>query len=196
MTIRVLNNNERRDWLRLSMSENVGPATFRTLMKRYGNAADALAAIPELTRKGGLSRSPKLYGVEAATRDIERAEALGARFIGLSEPDYPPLLRMTETAPPLICAKGDIGLMTRSAVGLVGARNASAIGRKFARQLAFEIGGEGHAIVSGLARGIDTAAHEASLETGTIAVIAGVSTSYIHQKTRRCTMRSVSAAWS
>ena len=173
MTDTSLSDQERRDWLRLSMSENVGPVTFRTLMKRYGNAAEALNAIPELTRKGGLSRSPRLYGSDAAQRDLDRADAIGARFVGLIESDYPPLLRMTDGAPPLLCIKGDAKLLTASAVAIVGARNASAIGRKFARQLAFEIGGAGHVIVSGLARGIDTAAHEASLATGTIAVLAG-----------------------
>lgn len=173
MTLAVMSPAERRDWLRLSMSENVGPATFRTLMKRYGNAAAALAAIPELSRKGGLTRTPRLYGEDAAQRDLDRAEAFGARFVAMAEADYPPLLRMADSAPPLLCIKGDASLLTRSGVAIVGARNASAIGRKFARQLAFDIGGAGHAIVSGLARGIDTAAHEASLETGTIAVIAG-----------------------
>jgi DNA processing protein len=173
MTGRRLPDEERRDWLRLAQSENVGPATFRTLMKRYGSAAEALRMIPELSRRGGLGRSPRLYGSEAAERDIERAAMLGARFVALTEPDYPPLLRVTEHAPPLLCVKGDAGLLARSAVAIVGARNASAIGRKFARQLAADIGGEGHAIVSGLARGIDTAAHEAALDTGTIAVIAG-----------------------
>jgi DNA processing protein len=173
MRVAKLSDGERRDWLRLSMSENVGPETFRTLMKRYGNATAALEAIPELTRKGGLSRSPRLYGTEMAQRDVDRAEAMGARFVALVEPDYPPLLRETDGAPPLICIKGDASLLTKSAVGLVGARNASAIGRKHARQLAGEIGAAGYAIVSGLARGIDTAAHEASLESGTIAVLAG-----------------------
>ncbi|WP_373504525.1 DNA-processing protein DprA [Aestuariivirga sp.] len=173
MTGRSLSEDERRDWLRLSMSENVGPATFRTLMKRYGSAGEALRAIPELAHQGGLGRSPKLYGTEAAQRDLDRAAALGARFVAMPEPDYPPLLRQTDGAPPLLCIKGDASLLTKSAVGIVGARNASAIGRKFARQLASEIGGEGHVIVSGLARGIDTAAHEASLDTGTIAVMAG-----------------------
>jgi DNA processing protein len=173
MTAAILTPAERRDWLRLSVSENVGPVTFRTLMTRYGSAAEALAAIPELTRKGGLGRSPRLFGEDAAQRDLDRAEALGARFIAMVEPDYPPLLRMIDAAPPLLCIKGDAGLLIKSGVGIVGARNASAIGRKFARQLAFDIGGAGHTIISGLARGIDTAAHEASLESGTIAVIAG-----------------------
>jgi DNA processing protein len=171
--MRTLTDTERRDWLRLSMSENVGPMTFRTLMKRYGGAEEALRMIPELSRKGGQPRSPRLYGTEAAQRDLDRAAAMGARFVAMCESDYPPLLRTTDTAPPLLCVKGDSSLLTKSAVGIVGARNASAVGRKFARQLARDIGGAGHAIASGLARGIDTAAHEGSLDSGTIAVLAG-----------------------
>jgi len=168
-----LNDEERRDWLRLSKSENVGPSTFRTLLKRFRTAGEALRALPDLTRKGGLARAPRIYGKEAAERDIEAAAAIAARFIGWGEPDYPPLLRDTETGPPIICAKGDLSLLSRSGVAIVGARNASAIARKFSRQMAREIGGEGNVIVSGLARGIDTAAHEAALDTGTIAVVAG-----------------------
>jgi DNA processing protein len=169
----ALSDEERRDWLRLSKSENVGPSTFKTLLKRFRTAGEALRALPDLTRKGGLSRAPRIYGKEAAERDLANAAAIGARFIAMGEPDYPLLLRETDTAPPLICAKGDLTLLGKSGVAIVGARNASAIARKFTRQLAREIGGEGHVIVSGLARGIDTAAHEASLDTGTIAVVAG-----------------------
>ena len=173
MTGLSLSDEERRHWLRLSKSENVGPASFKTLLNRFRTAGEALRALPELTRKGGLKRSPRIYGLEAAERDIANAERLGARFIANVEAHYPPLLRQADTAPPIICAKGDLGLLAKSGVAIVGARNASAIARKFSRQLAREIGGEGHVIVSGLARGIDTAAHEASLDTGTIAVIAG-----------------------
>lgn len=173
MTAASLSDEERRDWLILSKSENVGPATFRTLLNRFHTAGEALRALPELTRKGGLNRPPRIYGRDAAERDIARAAAYGARFIAKAEPDYPPLLRQADTAPAVICVKGDVALLSRSGVAIVGARNASAIARKFSRQLAREIGGEGHAIVSGLARGIDTAAHEASLDTGTIAVVAG-----------------------
>jgi len=168
-----LSDEERRDWLCLSMSENVGPATFSALLARFGSAGAALKAIPDLTRKGGLRRPPRIYAREDGERAIEAAARLGARFIARSEPSYPPLLRVVDPAPPLLCVKGDTGLLNRSAVAIAGARNASAVARKFARQLAAEIGTAGHAIVSGFARGIDTAAHEASLETGTVAVMAG-----------------------
>ncbi len=168
-----LSEEARRDWLRLSMSENVGPATFRTLLRRFGSAGEALRALPELAKKGGLGRSPRLYGSEQAERDLANAKAIGARFIASCEPDYPSLLNETDGAPPILCIKGDASLLSRSGVAMVGSRNASAIARKFTRQLAREIGGEGHMIISGLARGIDTAAHEAALDTGTIAVVAG-----------------------
>lgn len=173
MNQRPLSDVERRDWLRLSQSENVGPITFHALIKRYGSAEKVIAALPDLSRKGGLSRPLRLYGVEAADGDMARAAAIGAHFVAFCEPDYPDLLRNIDSAPPIICIKGDARLGQRSCVGIVGARNASAAGRKFARQLAFEFGAAGHAVVSGLARGIDTAAHEASLETGTIAIVAG-----------------------
>lgn len=181
MTPAPLSEEDRRDWLRLSMSENVGPATFRTLLRRFGSAGEAIRAIPELARKGGLGRTPRLYGREQAERDLANAKAIGARFIASCEPDYPPLLRETDGAPPLICIKGDASLLSRSGVAIVGSRNASAIARKFTRQLAREIGGEGHMIISGLARGIDTAAHEAALAAKgrTIAVIgAGIGKLY------------------
>jgi DNA processing protein len=173
MTPHSLSEEERISWLRLSRSENVGPSTFRTLLKRFRTASEALRVLPDLARKGGLARPPRIYGQDMAERDFARAAEIGARFIASAEPSYPALLRETDTAPPMICVKGDESLLGRSSVAIVGARNASAIARKFTRQLALEIGGEGHMIVSGLARGIDTAAHEAALGTGTIAVIAG-----------------------
>lgn len=168
-----LSDEERLNWLILSRSENVGPTTFKSLIKRFHSAGAALDALPDLTRKGGLSRPPRIWSRETATRAMAEAERIGARFLCSIEQDYPALLRAADSAPPVICIKGDTALLGRSAVAIVGARNASALARKFARQLAREIGSEGHVIVSGLARGIDTAAHDAALETGTIAVVAG-----------------------
>ena len=168
-----LSDEERLNWLILSRSENVGPVTFKSLIKRFQTASAALRALPDLTRKGGLNRAPRIWSREAAERAMANAERIGARFLCSTEPDYPLLLREADTAPPLICIKGDETLLARSGVAIVGARNASALARKFSRQLAREIGGEGHVIVSGLARGIDTAAHDAALDTGTIAVVAG-----------------------
>jgi DNA processing protein len=120
-----------------------------------------------------LSRSIRIYGRDEAERDLDRAAECGARFIGLDEPDYPPLLRHIDQAPPLICLKGRADLFAKPAVAMVGTRSASALGRKFARELGLALGRAGLLVVSGLARGIDTVAHEASLDTGTVAVLAG-----------------------
>lgn len=168
-----LTDEERLNWLILSRSENVGPSTFKKLIKRFHTAGAALRALPDLTRRGGLNRPPRIWSRDAAERAIANAERIGARFLCSIEPTYPSLLRQADTAPPLLCIKGDERLLTRSGVAIVGARNASALARKFSRQLAQEIGQEGHVIVSGLARGIDTAAHDAALDSGTIAVVAG-----------------------
>lgn len=173
MTASQLSFAERRDWLRLSLSENVGPATFRQLLARYLTPEAALAALPALSLKGGLSRPLRIYPKDAAEAELERAAEHGARFVVPGEAGYPELLRHIDGAPPILCIKGDDALAERPAVAIVGARNASATGRKFARQLAAEIGEEGYVIVSGLARGIDTAAHEAALRSGTAAVLAG-----------------------
>jgi DNA processing protein len=170
---RELSPGERRDWLRLSLSENVGPVTFHHLIVRYGNASAAIAALPELSRKGGLSRPLRLYGEQEADADIERAAELGAEAVVPGEKHYPELLRHIDAAPPVLWIKGRREFANGSSVAIVGARNASALGFKFARKLASEIGQAGHLIVSGLARGIDTAAHEAALPTGTIAALAG-----------------------
>ena len=170
---RELSARERRDWLRLSHSENVGPVTFHHLIGRFGNPSAAISALPELSRKGGLSRPLRLYGEEEAEADLERAAALGAEAVVPCETHYPELLRHIDAAPPVLWIKGKRELANLSAVAIVGARNASALGFKFARKLASEIGQAGHMIISGLARGIDTAAHEAALPTGTIAVLAG-----------------------
>lgn len=168
-----LSDEERLNWLILSRSENVGPSTFKSLIKRFHTAGAALRALPDLTRKGGLSRPPRIWSREAAERAMDQADRVGARFLCSVEPAYPALLRQADGAPPVLCIKGDEALLARSGIAIVGARNASALARKFSRQIAREIGAEGHVIVSGLARGIDTAAHEAALDTGTIAVIAG-----------------------
>jgi len=164
---------QRRDWLRLSLSENVGPVTFRQLIERFGDASAAIAALPELSRKGGLSRPLRLYGEVEAETDLEHGEAFGAQAVAAGEKHYPELLRHIDAAPPVLWIKGKAEFANASAVAIVGARNASALGFKFARKLASEIGQAGHLIVSGLARGIDTAAHETAMATGTIAALAG-----------------------
>ena len=169
----ALTERQRIAWLRLIRSDNVGPVTFRELINHCGSAENALAMLPELSARGGASRAIRIATVEEAERELERAARHGARFIGIGEPDYPPALRQIEGAPPLIAAKGDLGIATRPSVGIVGSRNASISGAKFAAMIARDCGRAGYTITSGLARGIDTAAHRASLETGTIAVLAG-----------------------
>jgi DNA processing protein len=172
MSERVLADEDRLNWLRLVRSENVGPVLFDQLLERFGSAGAALVALPELSRKGGLKRPFRICSPAEAEAEIDRATALGARLVGKGEPDYPPLLRHIDGAPPLICIKGKTEIARREAIAIVGSRNASANGRRLARMLASELAAAGYAIVSGLARGIDTAAHEAALTRGTIAVIA------------------------
>jgi len=158
--------------LRLIRSENVGPITYFQLLARFGSAAAALSAIPDLAARGG-GRGPKLIARAAVEREIEAVMRLGARYLFLGQGAYPPLLAEIETAPPAVIVKGDVGLLDRPCVAIVGARNASAAACRFARGLATKLGEAGTVIVSGLARGIDTAAHDGSLDSGTIGVVAG-----------------------
>ncbi|HEX6605097.1 MAG TPA: DNA-processing protein DprA [Sphingomicrobium sp.] len=150
----------------------IGPVTFRQLIARFGTPAAALAAVPDLARRGG-GKAPALRTRADADREIERVEKLGARYLVLGQGLYPRLLAEMDDAPPLLIAKGDLGLLDRQAVAIVGARNASAAACRFARGLAHDLGQGGVVVVSGLARGIDSAAHDGALETGTVAVIAG-----------------------
>ena len=167
-----LNDAERVDWLQLSRTERIGPVTFGNLLRRYGTAKKALAELPKLAKAGG-GRSFKLYPRSAAEDEITRAERIGAAFVVAGEPGYPPYLKHIADAPPLLCIRGHRDVAARDAVAIVGARNASANGMRFARMLAGEIATAGFVIVSGLARGIDTAAHEASVAKATAAVMAG-----------------------
>ena len=160
------------DRLRLIRTPGIGPIAFRQLLLRFGSASAALDAIPDLARRGG-GTVPRLCSVDAATREIAAVEALGARFLSIGQGLYPRSLAELENAPPLITVKGRLELLERPMVAIVGARNASAAACRFARGLAHELGLEGVTVVSGLARGIDSAAHDGSIEMGTIAVIAG-----------------------
>lgn len=169
----ALTDRQRLNWLRLIRSDNVGPATFRDLINHFGSAETAISQIPELSRRGGSARAIRVASIDEAERELEAAQRIGAQFVGIGEPDYPPALRRIDGAPPLIAAIGDLALATQVAVGMVGARNASVSGAKMAARMARELGVAGYGIVSGLARGIDAAAHRASLENGTIAAMAG-----------------------
>jgi DNA processing protein len=171
--LRSLDEGERFDWLRLLRCENIGPRTFQYLLNRHGSAVAALAALPELIAKGKSGRPVRIAAVEEIEREIEATSKLGGRFIAMCEPDYPLLLRRTSSAPPVIAFRGNPLSLQRSKIAIIGALNASAAGLSFAAQLARAFGRAGHAIVSGLARGIDARAHQSAIETGTIAVVAG-----------------------
>ena len=158
--------------IRLIRSASIGPVTYRQLVARFGSAQAALEAVPDLARRGG-GRPPALFSLDNAKREIERVEKLGARYLMLGRGLYPSMLAELDDAPPLLIAEGDLGLLEKACVAIVGARNASAAACRFARGLAHDLGREGVVVVSGLARGIDTAAHDGALETGTIGVIAG-----------------------
>jgi DNA processing protein len=158
--------------LRLIRSDNIGPVTYFQLLARFGSAQAAIDAIPDLAARGG-GRAPRLAAKAEVERELERVARLGARYLFLGQGLYPPLLAELETAPPALIVKGDLNLLDKPAIALVGARNASAAACRFARQLAHDLGAGGNVIVSGLARGIDSAAHDGALASGTIAVIAG-----------------------
>src|SRR5690242_7934964 len=143
------------------------------LLRHYGDARAALTALPELARRGGAQRSPRICSREDAEREMAAAHDLGVRFVGLDEADYPSRLREIDDAPPLLAVRGRQDTLDRPMLAMVGARNASAAGQKFAERLARDLGEAGFCIVSGLARGIDASAHRASLATGTVAVLAG-----------------------
>ncbi len=168
-----LDDAARLDWLRLARSENVGPATFWSLLARYGTASAALEALPGLARRGGRTAAIRIASRQAAEREWEALAKAGARLIALGDEDYPPGLAHIDDAPPVLCIRGRSALLREPAVAVVGARNASALGRRLAETLAAELGAAGYAVVSGLARGIDTAAHCGAIGTGTIAVLAG-----------------------
>ena len=168
-----LSDQERLDWLRLIRSDNVGPRTFRALMHQFGSAQSALAALPSLARRGGGNAAARICSRADAERELRSARALGIAYLALGEAGYPWRLQMIDDPPPLIAVRGERAVLERPMIAMVGARNASAAGIKLADRLARELGEAGFVVVSGLARGIDAAAHRASLSTGTVAVLAG-----------------------
>jgi DNA processing protein len=167
-----LRDDERRAWLRLARTENVGPATFAMLLRRFADVREALEAAPRLARRGGGGslRSPS----DAEIRDeLERLASIGGRVLACIEPEFPHGLAALDPPPPVITIRGHVEVMRREMIAIVGARNASALGIKFANIMARDLGASGLVVVSGLARGIDHAAHKGALETGTVAVVAG-----------------------
>jgi len=168
-----LTEEQRLDWLRLIRTDNIGPRTFRELINHYGGARAALAALPALARRGGAMAPARICSLEDAQTELKAARARGIELVALGEPDYPPRLQMIDDAPPLLAVRGELAVLARPLVAIVGSRNASAAGVKFAERLARDLGLAGFGTVSGLARGIDAAVHRASVATGTIAVLAG-----------------------
>jgi DNA processing protein len=168
-----LTDEQRFDWLRLIRSENVGPRTFGALLRTCGGARAALDALPELARRGGAARPIRVASVEEIERELAAARKVGVRFVALGEPDYPPVLRHIDSAPPILALLGREEALQQPAVAIVGSRNASAAGLTFADRLARGLGQAGYVVVSGLARGIDQRVHAASLSTGAVGVLAG-----------------------
>jgi DNA processing protein len=159
------------DRIRLARTHRVGPVGYAQLIARFGDAATALAALPDLARRSGGAppKSPALASIE---QEMAAVAQVGGRYLFIDDPDYPPLLREAHAAPPVLIVAGDTALLSRRAVAMVGARNASAAACRFARMLAADLGAAGLTVVSGLARGIDAAAHQGALATGTVGVIA------------------------
>lgn len=159
------------DWIRLARSEGIGPRSFRTLLNRYGGAAAAVEALPELNARAG--RLARVCTLGEAEAEFERTLRLGGRIIASGDPDYPRLLRAIDPVPPLVTVMGRVELFRAPSVGIVGSRNASAVGIRMAELIGRDLGRAGFVTVSGLARGIDTIVHRTTLATGTVAVLAG-----------------------
>ena len=163
---------QRLAWLRLWRSENVGPVTFRQLLRRFGSAEAALDALPELARRGGRVRPLAICPAAAAERELAELARLGGQLVVMADPAFPALLAEADDAPPLLLTLGKTELLAARTVAMVGARNASANGRLLAETMARELGQQGWVVVSGLARGIDSAGHRGALPSGTITKLA------------------------
>ncbi|WP_424631025.1 DNA-processing protein DprA [Bradyrhizobium sp. SYSU BS000235] len=168
-----LTDAQRIDWLRLIRSENVGPRTFRSLLNHFGSARDALERLPEFALRGGAGRPGRICTVDDAEREIAAGFRLGVALLAPGETGYPPRLALIDDAPPLLGVRGSYDVEMRPMIGIVGSRNASGAGLKFAQMLASDLAEQGFVIASGLARGVDAAAHRVTCKTGTVAVLAG-----------------------
>ncbi len=169
----ALSDEERIDWLRLSRTPQIGSITFFALLARFGSARAAIEALPGMAARAGRAKPALVPSAADIAREIGRTAKFGARYIAACEPDYPRALAAIEDAPPVIAVGRDASLFERPSIAIVGARNASLNGRRIAAKLAQDLGEAGFVVVSGLARGIDTEAHKAALNSGTIAVVAG-----------------------
>ena len=166
-----LTDAQRLDWLRLIRTDSIGPQTFRALINRFGGAAAALDAAPRLAAQKG--RSLVLADLDACKREMDGLAAIGARLIALGEPEYPKALRAIHAPPPLLAVLGDIAVLSRPMVAVIGSRNASAAGLAFTERVVRDLAAAGFVIASGLARGVDSRAHQASIGMGTVAALAG-----------------------
>ena len=169
----TLTEAERIDRLRLIRSDNVGPRTFRSLIAHCGSARAALERLPELARRGGAGARFGIFGEQEARAELAASQKLGVSLVAPEENGYPPRLATLDDAPPLLAVRGAQDTLMRPMIAIVGSRNASAAGLKFAGQLARELSEAGVVVISGLARGIDQSAHRASISVGTVAVLAG-----------------------
>lgn len=169
----AINMNEKMSWLRLSRTENIGPVTFYRLIEAYGSASKAIDALPDLAKRGGRAKPLIAAPLTQVEREYQAIKKFGGDIICAAETDYPVSLAAIDDAPPVVTYTGNIALLKKSCVGIVGSRNASLNGRKFTEKLAHDLGTAGATVISGLARGIDTAAHAGSLDTGTVAVLGG-----------------------
>ncbi|WP_375415216.1 DNA-processing protein DprA [uncultured Bradyrhizobium sp.] len=168
-----LTDEQRIDWLRLIRSDNVGPRTFRSLINHFGSARAALDGLPDLARRGGAARRYRIFGKDDAEAEIAAGKNIGVSLVAPTEPGYPSRLALIDDSPPLLGVRGALDVLARPMIAVVGSRNASGAGLKFASRLSRDVSDAGFVIASGLARGIDQAAHRASLEGGTVAVLAG-----------------------
>src|ERR1700722_4441617 len=168
-----LSDIERLNRLRLIRSDNVGPRTFASLLRHFGSARAALDRLPDLARRGGAARAGRICSEADARAELAASEKLGVSLVAPGEAGYPPRLAVLDDAPPLLGVRGALDVLMRPVIAIVGSRNASGAGLKFAGTLAHDLSDAGFVIASGLARGIDQAAHRASLSGGTVAVQAG-----------------------
>ena len=168
-----LTDADRIDRLRLIRSDNVGPRTFRSLLDHFGDARAALARLPDLARRGGAGRAGRICSEDEARAELAASQRLGVSLMASGEAGYPPRLAMIDDAPPLLGVRGAPDVLMRPMIAIVGSRNASGAGLKFAGQLARDLGDAGFVVISGLARGVDQAAHRATIRGGTVAVLAG-----------------------
>lgn len=173
MTPGRLSDVQRLAWLRLARTETVGPVAFDHLLNRYGTPERALSALPDMSRRGGRATPLNIPPREAVERELEAGAAMGARLLCGCEPDFPARLAALDPPPPVLWALGRAELLPKPCIAIVGARVASAGGQRFARQLAVELGEAGYVVVSGMARGVDGAAHEGSMRSGSVAVLGG-----------------------